>query len=201
MELDARSKANQAIDRRARQRQAAAAAQLELTPEAILLEEQRQRENAALLHGGNVLEPSPPVPVDEIGPANADLSAKLAEAVAPVLEGADETVIGAGRAIMQWILVSSDDPENSDGYQLALQVQVDEQVPGGVVLEISQQMLKQWRDGIQNKDGETRFAAGIVEKTIEIASLETGNALIYHLRELMREPTRTAVGDDDDVAE
>lgn len=201
MELDARGKANQAIDRRARQRQAAAAAQHELTPEAILLEEQRQRENAALLHGGNVLEPSPPVPVDEIEPANADLSAKLAEAIAPVVEGPDETVIGAGRAIMQWILVPSDDPENSDGYQLALQVQVDEQAPGGVVLEITQQMLKQWRDGIQNKDGETRFAAGIVEKTIEIASLETGNALIYHLRELMREPTRTAIGDDDDVAE
>lgn len=201
MELDARGKANAAIERRARQRQAAAAAQHELTPEAILLEEQRQRENAALLHGGNVLEPSPPVPVDEIEPANIDLSAKLAEAVAPVVEGSDETVIGAGRAIMQWILVPSDDPENSDGYQLALQVQVDEQVPGGVVLEISQQMLKQWRDGIQNKDGETRFAAGIVEKTIEIASLETGNALIHHLRELMREPTRTAIGDDDDVAE
>lgn len=223
MELDARGKAAQAVDERARRRAAAAEAQAQLTPEAIAAEEKRQRDNADLLTGGDVLEPSPPIPVDNGGAfeylgfdaaerglsglndgTDSDLSAKLAEAVQPVLDGTEDEdegpqPVGIGQATIQWVLVGA---EEGDGYELALQVQVDEQPPGGVVLEITQEMLARWSQGAGlqgNRTEHKKFAAGIIEKTIELAAFETGNALIYALEELMLDaPTETQVGDSDD---
>jgi hypothetical protein len=135
--------------------------------------------------------------------AAATLSEKLAAALQPAI---DETtapaLIDVGVAIFQWALASSEDAENSDGYQLAVQVQVDDQPPGGVILEITQDMLERWRAGVglqKNRTEHKRFAAGLVEKAIELASLETGNHLIFALEQLMSEPTKTAVGEDERV--
>lgn len=218
MERDARGRAADAIERRARQREAAALAQQALTPEAVEAEKKRQVENAALIHGGDVLAPSPPMPVDEIDPVKWEpgmqvpedgewpsLSDKLAEAVQPVLDGSEEPdesdSLGAGRAVIQWILVPSDDEENEDGYQLGLQVQVDEQAPGGVVLEITTEMLDRWKAGVglqKNRTEHKRFAAGIIERAVELAALETGNSLIWTLEQLMLDaPTETSVGEDE----
>lgn len=198
MELDARAKAAEAIDRRARQRQAAAAAQQALTPEAIAAEEERQR----------ALDP---MSAREFGPEELaaagfpqmqeaqTLSSRLADAVQPLIDGAGEPapdVVGLGRAVVQWALTVGEEAP----YELALQVQVDEQPPAGVVLEISDELLETWRkgEGLQgNRIIHKKFAAGIIEKTIELAAEETGNHLIFALEELLREPTRTAVGDED----
>lgn len=235
MERDARGKAADAVERRARQRDAAARAQQALTPEAIEAERKRQVENAALIHGGDVLEPSPSIPVDGdlveppeftealaglvadgiIEEVPTDLSVKLAEAVQPVLDAPEETdeeLVGKGIAVFQWLLVKT--PDNEDGeYQLGIQIQVDEQPPGGMALNITTEMLDRWRAGVglqKNRVEHKRFAAGIIERAVELAALETGNNLIFTLEQLMQAqedggpekwdggyaPTETAVGED-----
>lgn len=241
MERDARGKAADAVERRARQRDAAARAQQALTPEAIEAERKRQVENAALIHGGdtvpvvvafgeNDMVTVERIPVSEFSApthnaVDSHLSDRLAEAVQPVLDAPEETreeeyegpaPIGVGRAVIQWILVPSDDDEgdNVGGYQLGLQVQVDEQPPGGVVLDVTLEMLDRWRAGVglqKNRVEHKRFAAGIIERAVELAALETGNNLIFTLEQLMQAqedggpekwnggyaPTETAVGEDD----
>jgi len=218
------AKANESLDRRARQRAAQAAAMLELTPEAVAAEEERQRVNAANEMTNEVPTDDDNFELDDVDGNHTpqSLSEKLAAAAQEVLDvdgvedAGGDIPYAVGRMHLQWALM---DAEEGDGYELALQVQVDEQYPSGVVLEISNQMLDRWNGpGLQNVDGEARFASGLVEKAIELSAYETGNGLIYALRQLMQarlpveapdysafqegdfedEPTRTAVGDADE---
>jgi hypothetical protein len=278
MDLDARGKANEAIDRRARQRHAAAQALLELTPEAIKAEEERQRKNAALLTGGKTeddlrLEHGSPkdapregypgraftsmtpeqwaesdsvehaygetpvtYSVDAVGESalhvlpddavNGDLaeavaafanegglvpdalSDQLAQAMREAAEEAAEPDLSAfatGGAIIQWALVET--PESEDGeYQLILQAQVDEQPPSGASFDLTTEMLDRWSEGSglqKNRTEHKRFAAGLIEKAVELSAFQTGNALIYSLEQILLSrtgdaPTETQVGDADE---
>lgn len=214
MEQDARAKASEAIDRRARQRQAAAAALLELTPEAIAAEEERQMKFGA---DGDIVSQDEMLqmlrddkhkesPADQEAMresteylAGETLSSRLADAVQPIIAGSEEIpheIVDRGTATIQWALMTGEE----SAYELALQVQVDEQPPAGVVLEITDEMLDIWRkgEGLQkNRVQHKKFAAGIIEKAVELAAEETGNHLIFALETLLREPTRAAVGDDE----
>lgn len=197
-DVDRIAEANQHLDRRARQRHAAALAQQELTPEAIAAEEERQRVHAAITDGiirnperevygtetvGEVLAEYPP-----------SLAERLAAAVEPVLAGEDpdeelvEAPIGIGRSMFQWILVPSDDVENEDGLQLALQLQVDEQPPVGFVAEITAEQLAEWAvgKGLQgNRTEHKKFVAALFQQAIGVGATETANGLIYTLEQLM----------------
>lgn len=197
----AETEATKRLDQVARQRHAAALAQQELTPEAIKAEEERQR----LYAGGVALEPSPPLPVDDNGEfVEPSLGEKLQAAIQPVLDETGEVVpdlVADGRAVVQWALATSEDVDNADGFQLALQVQVDDQPPAGVVAEITQEMLNRWRAGAGlqgNRIEHRKFAAGLMEQSLVLVVQETTGLLIHSLERLMYEnPTETAVGDDE----
>lgn len=232
-EIDRIQAANEAIDRRARQREAAAAALAEAnTPEAIAAEKARQMAATALERGE-----APAILVDDAvngdlaeavaafagGPdyeTSDGLSAKLAEALQPVLEGATEdqsSIIGIGRSVFQWILVPSEDPDNAAGYELSFLLQVDEQPPGGFSAEITPELLSSWAagKGLQgNRIEHKQFVQTLFERALAVGMNETGNQLVYVLEQLMvdsfgdgrnwgrpheDEPTETAVGDDEEL--
>jgi hypothetical protein len=228
-DIDRIAEANAAIDRRARQRVAAAAAQAESnTPEAIAAELERQRVHAALEQG--VIRNPPEekygqdaelLSQDEANVAFEDpsLDQKLASALQPIVDTVHEVepkIIGIGRSVFQWVLVPSEDPENLDGYQLAFQLQVDEQQPGGFIAEITREDLARWArgKGLQGNHIEHKqFVSALFERALAIGMNETGNQLVYILEHLMLggapdysvfpagsfqdEPTRTSVGEDD----
>lgn len=234
IETDRIAEANEAIDRRARQRHAAALALAEAqTPEAIAAEAERQRQNAYLA-AADPNEYGPDRDYVEEGPLSdeglitslrrdsqvaGDLAQKLEEALQPVMDDAavnEPAIIGIGRSVFQWILVPSEDEENPEGYQLGLQLQVDEQPPAGFVAEITPNMLEDWNrgKGLQgNRVEHKQFVAALFERAIGVGAGETGNQLIYVLEQLMvdtfgdgrnwgrpheDDPTETAVGEDDD---
>lgn len=189
-DIDRLAEANQAIDRRARQRHAAALAQQQLTPEAIAAEEERQRNL-------NVLNPP-----DDNHTAES-LQDKFAHALTEVVSEEppeSQGLLGLGRLVFQWVLAEN---VEDGGHQLALQIQVDEQPPAGFVADITPQLLAQWAKGkgLQgNRTEHKHFAAGLFDRAIAVGATETANHLIYLLEELMldTEPTRTSVRDDDD---
>lgn len=128
-----------------------------------------------------------------------ELSHKLAEAVQPVIDAAVQeqsgpSVYGAGRAYIQWVVAEGDE-DNVLGYQFVLSVQVDDQAPGHVAFDLTPEMLDKWAEGVglqKNRVGHRQFAAGIIEKAIEMSSFETGNNLIYTLEQIMLERAQEA---------
>lgn len=215
VDRDRLHEANEAIDRRARQRDAAARALQELTPEAIALEEERQRKYAGGVeeHEAELLPGVPETAVQAAQEAGGrTLDEKLAAAVEEALEEQEgeiapqPEIVGIGRSVLQWILVPSE--EDEDGYQLALQLQVDEQPPAGFAVDITPTMLEGWArgKGLQgNRIEHKQFVAALFERAIAVGASETGNQLIYTLEQLMGtwvaghwvppyNPTETAVG-------
>lgn len=217
IEIDRIAEANEHIDRRARQRHAAALAQQELTPEAIKAEEERQRVNAALINGESTDDDyftpaedhkdaqgyrpgeNPNTPEQQEA-ARTRLQDEMDAALQPVVD-LEPNIIGIGRSVFQWMLVPSDEPENADGYQLGLQLQVDEQPPAGFVAEITLEMLEGWAKGkgLQgNRVEHKQFVSALFERAVAVGMNETGNQLVYVLEQLMLgEPTKTSVGDDE----
>lgn len=168
----------------------------EATVHTLTGESPEQVEQGPWERGGYRGQPTPGTITDDLPTETSvgddeDLSTKLAEAVQPVLDGEDAEPshwFRVGSAFTQWVLVEDDDPENAEGYLLRLQVQVDERAPGGVELQVTKQMLDSWFEGKglqKNRTEHKRFAAGLVEKAIELSSYETGNALIFALEEAM----------------
>lgn len=203
------AEAHEAIDRRAAQRAAAAAALQEWTPEAISAEEERQRVQAEYLANADDNEHGPDrdVLAGEVEPEEGNhtpqtLEEKLSSAVQAVLQdpGEEPDPIGIGRLVFQWILVPAED---SEGYQLGIQLQVDEQAPAGMGVDITPEMLASWAKGkgLQgNRTEHKHFVAAMFDQAIGVGATETANALVYALEELMlweTRPTETSVGEDE----
>lgn len=213
IEIDRIAEANEHIDRRARQRHAAALAQQELTPEAIKAEEERQRKNAQIAQADETYaELATTETASEYLEKASGLQEELDAALQPVVDLEPE-IIAIGRSVFQWMLVPSDEPENADGYQLGLQLQVDEQPPAGFVAEITLEMLEGWAKGkgLQgNRVEHKQFVSALFERAVAVGMNETGNQLVYVLEQLMLNPnpyvndpfvedaaTETSVGDDE----
>lgn len=204
-DIDRLAEANQAIDRRARQRHAAALAQQQLTPEAIAAEEARQGRNARIEQADDTyarLATSETASGYLENHAPESLQEKFAHALTEVVSEEppeSQGLLGLGRLVFQWVLAEN---VEDGGHQLALQIQVDEQPPAGFVADITPQLLAQWAKGkgLQgNRTEHKHFAAGLFDRAIAVGATETANHLIYLLEELMldTEPTRTSIGDDE----
>lgn len=189
-----------------------------------------------------ILEPSPPVDVDGNGafeprmvppawdhptpsgldddgsvpsPRRSRLADKLAEVV---LEEEEETepepepdpVMG-GAHLVRWILVPA---AESDGWTLGFSMEDHtSEEPDAVYLEVTQAMMRGWRNAPQNAHDLERFAAGIMEKVADSLAEDLTDRLIealnrittgelrekqYLVQEFTDAPTETAIGPDDD---
>lgn len=208
--------AHEAIDRRARQREAAALALQQLTPEAIEAErirslglEQEQGDDPYPTTEDDLLtdEQLNQVIEDQIAAEDSEsLQSRLNAALHPVLEQAataEPEIIGIGRSVFQWMLVPSEEDET--GYTLALLLQIDEQEPAGFEAEITKEQLQTWAKGkgLQgNRIEHVQFVQALFSNSLTLGMNETGNQLVHLLEQLMTleqltEPTRTSVGDDD----
>lgn len=197
--------------------------------------EQCVRENRPI--EAQYLDPSPPLAggvdeVNEISDPDAVVptprKSRLADAMAEVIEEhqeeaeyqAVEEVMG-GASLVRWILVPDDE---SDGWTLGLSTESHEdEAPDQVYLDVTQAMMRKWRNSPDADKGLERFAAGIMEKVADALAEDLTDALIEslerittgELREKQRleaqewtfpegsdvsvpvEPTRTSVGEDE----
>jgi hypothetical protein len=204
--------ANEAIDRRAAQRHAAALAQNEwnqLTPEQqeatnheidlTMLGESIDHKHLA--PRDNSLPPVWPVDEEEEGPTLQQLLEAAAQDSVNAATSPEPFALGS--VVFQWILVPSD--EDPTGYQIGVQLQIDDSTPAGVVYDIPKEMLDRWAkgEGLQRNHAEhKRFANTLVNDAIEIGKKQTTDLLIYAFTLLIiqsqqGEPTKTAVGEDD----
>lgn len=155
---------------------------------------------------------SRPAPVPE--PRSSRLAAALVEVLDEHVpeEEADEPeevlpeVMG-GAHLVRWILVPAD---GSDGWTLGISTESNtDEEPDAVYLEITQAMMRKWRNEPDAVQGLPRFAAGLMEKVADSLAEDLTDPLIDALERITRgelrekqhlspvEPTRTAVGEDE----
>lgn len=167
-----------------------------------------------------ILEPSPvlePTGLDEDGSVPTPRKSRLAEALSTVLEDPDEVedeeveelpaeVMG-GAHLIRWILLPA---EENDGWTLGLGIESNEdEQPDAVYLEVTQAMMRKWRNAPANANDLERFAAGLMEKVADSLAEDLTDNLIVALERITRGelrekqhlldvPTETSIGPDDD---
>ena len=181
------------------------------------------------------LEPSPAQPVDEVPtgldedgsvPSPRRSGSRLAAALAPVVEEHQEPEVEeeeeipaevmGGAHLVRWILVPA---EESDGWTLGLSTESHEdEQPDAVYLEVTQAMMRKWRNAPASAHDLERFAAGLMEKVADALAEDLTDRLIEALQRIttgeLREkqylagpvefhndyepdpPTETSVGND-----
>lgn len=195
------------------------------------------------------LEPSPPLPggvdgngehmiseggpvytdptgLDEDGTVPSPRKSRLAEILAEVVEPeeAEEEPVPAevmgGAHLVRWILLPA---EEGDGWTLGLSTESHEdESPDAVYLEITQAMMRKWRNAPASANDLERFAAGLMEKVADALAEDLTDRLIESLQRIttgeLRErqyllppsgieltgypqdlPTETSVGEDEPV--
>lgn len=137
---------------------------------------------------------------------------RLADALAEVVEEQQEEVevlpeVMGGAHLVRWILVPADE---SDGWTLGISTESNtDEEPDAVYLEITQAMMRKWRNSPAADKPLERFAAGLMEKVADSLAEDLTDPLIDALERITRgelrekqhlnlvEPTRTSVGEDE----
>lgn len=108
-------------------------------------------------------------PMAEVG-ARPSLSDALAAAAGEVLTPEEVEYTRVGECIFRWALIAAEDVA-SDDLQLLFQVLIDgEDDAGMLTIDVSQQRMATWRKGLQTVGGEEAFAAGLMEKLLQVAT-------------------------------
>jgi len=146
----------------------------------------------------------------------APARSRLAAAVQAVLEDPEEEpdyepepedVMG-GAELVQWVLIP--DPDGTDGWALVLSIQRHtEQEPDVVPIDVTQAMMRKWRNAPGNANDLERFAAGLMEKVADALAEDLTDGVIEALQRIttgeLREkqhldaPTETSVGEDEPI--
>jgi hypothetical protein len=134
----------------------------------------------------------------------SSLQARLDEALNfAVQEAAPEQWTRGGTTVLRWGIMQDDD---SDDYTLGVSVAYNTQEPADVYLAVTQQRLNEWRS-LQGKDGEKRFAMGLVSHLVNLTGEDIAVEIASALGELVAVdgsttsfdgPTETAIGPDYD---
>ena len=185
--------------------------------------EQQYLEPSPVLEGGvdaAVNAPSDERDVSAGITAHERRKSTLAERLAVEEEEVPEDLMG-GAHLVRWLLTPSDD---SDGWTLGLSTESHEdEQPDAVYLEVTQAMMRKWRNAPPAAKDLERFAAGLMEKVADALAEDLTDRLIECLERITRgelrekqslphftgaphdhilpdgtemEPTRTSVGED-----
>lgn len=226
-----RTDAEQALDQRAARQNSQAQALVDQAAigveESNRLEEERQAAYRYFLETGkDILDAAPPleggvdelpddietegvtVNLDDDDPANS-LQDRLQAAL--TLAAEEETALVSkwtrgGTTVIRWGIMQDDESED---YTLGVSVAYNDQEPADVYLAVTQQRLNEWAS-LQGKDGEKRFAMGLVAHLVNLTGEDIAVEIASALGELVHgpveihadPPTETAVGSggyDDDA--
>jgi hypothetical protein len=196
-EVDRLHDAYEKTDRVAAQQHAKAAALAQLQQETQLaiaegrptpdqLEAQRQINHAKIMAGEDP-EPNRDAMINEGGPVEGPVYSSITEALAGAVGEAynenpeNDRWERGGETTIRWGITTADE---GVGAQIGFSVQVDGKEPGVILLDLDEQRLKNWQRGLQNADGPRRFSYGIVQKTFEVAAMETAALLLGAIHEV-----------------